>query len=186
MAFVLSYGVVPFIEEKVDQLTDIFSDNPRTSGSSLDLRQRQLEATIDYLDEENEYTGQGKGFYENELLNNRKADKDLYGIESVIFAYILERGFVGLALWALFYVLILIYFIKHRQKYKRLTGLGVSLLMLYLFFSIGTGELGSVYPTMLLFGFVFKAIEYDKCRKIIYSLQNRYNNETTCHRHSCL
>ena len=38
----------------------------------------------------------------------------------------------------------------------------MSFLILYLLFAIGTGELLSVYPTMLLLGYVFKAIEYDK------------------------
>ena len=173
MALILSYGVVPFIEEKVDMVTDIFSGNPTTSGSSLKLRQSQFDATMDLVDEENEMTGQGKGYYANDLgfadgFSDEKSQalaKGLYGMESVIFVYVLERGFLGLSLWALFYILIFIFFARNRKKYKRLTGLGVSFLLLYLFFSVGTGELGSVYPTMLLLGFVIKAIEYDKRRK---------------------
>ena len=180
MAFILSYGVVPFIEEKVNQVTDIFSDDPQTSGSSMKMRQRQFDATMDLVDEESEVTGQGKGYYAYDLgfadgFSDEKSQvmaRGLYGMESVIFIYILERGFLGLALWALFYILIFIFFARNRQTHKRLTGLGVSILVLYLFFSIGTGELGSVYPTMLLLGFVIKAIEYDKRRKKICSLQN--------------
>jgi hypothetical protein len=42
--------------------------------------------------------------------------------------------------------------------------LGVGILTLFLIFSIGTGELGSVYPTMLLLGFVIKAIESAKIK----------------------
>ena len=42
----------------------------------------------------------------------------------------------------------------------------MSFLVLYLLFAIGTGELLSVYPTMLLLGYVFKTIEYDKLRLI--------------------
>jgi hypothetical protein len=142
------------------------------------MRQKQLEATMDNLDEEDELTGQGKGYFIKDMVygNNQVVDKNLYGMESVILSYILERGFLGLALWALFYVLLFIYFKMHRQRYKRLTGLGVSFLLLYVFFSVGTGELGSVYPTMLLFGFVIKAIEYDKTKMNRLSIMN----EKTC------
>ena len=180
MALILSYGVVPFIEEKMDQVSDILSDNPQTNGSSLKLRQSQFEATMDLLDEENEMTGQGEGYFAYDLgfadqFSDRRSQvlaRGLYGMESVIFKYVLERGYLGLFLWALFYILIFIFFVKNRHKYKRLTGLGVSFVVLYLFFSIGTGELGSVYPTMLLLGFVIKAIEYDKRIKSNYNLNH--------------
>jgi len=154
----ISYYSVPEVSEKIDSVTDIFSDNPTVSGSSLELRMIQFTTVMIHV-HPHEIFGQGKGYYGKYLFDSGEADRDLYGIESVIFSYILERGFFGLILWFSFYVLIFIYFKKHRQRYRRLTGLGVSILMLYVLYSIGTGELGSVYPTMLLLGFVIKAIK---------------------------
>ena len=110
--------------------------------------------------------GLGKGYWTHTHTEDRESVRGLYGVESVILEYLLERGIIGLVLWAAFYTIIFLYFWRNRKKRKKLTGLGVSILSLYLLFSIGTGELGSVYPTMLLLGFVIKTIEYQKLKKL--------------------
>ena len=110
--------------------------------------------------------GLGKGYWGHIYYEDQKSVEGLLGIESVILSYFLERGIIGLILWAASYTILFVYFWRNREKRKVLTGLGASILTLYLFFSIGTGELGSVYPTMLLLGFVIKAIEYQKLKKL--------------------
>jgi O-antigen ligase len=87
--------------------------------------------------------------------------------------HLLEQGIIGLVLWATFYSIIFFYFWKNRTKRKALTGLGASILILYLVFSIGTGELGSVYPTMLLLGMTMKMIESKKRRLMLYAVLQR-------------
>ena len=54
-----------------------------------------------------------------------------------------------------------------------MTGFGGSILVLYLVFAIGTGELGSVYPTMLLLGMAMKMIESKKRRRMLYAILQR-------------
>ena len=156
---ILSYNTVPAVEEKVNQVTDIFVENSETSGSSIQLRMSQYMYVAIHA-EGHEWLGLGKGYWEHIYKENRKSVRGLYGVESVILQTLLERGIVGLVLWAAFYTVIFLYFWRNRIRRKKLTGLGVSILSLYLVFSIGTGELGSVYPTMLLLGFVIKSIEY--------------------------
>jgi hypothetical protein len=75
------------------------------------------------------------------------------------------------------YTILFLYFWRNRNSRGRpgasqlaLTGLGASVLTLYLAYSIGTGELGSVYPTMLLLGMAMKIIESKKRRKLLYAL----------------
>ena len=128
------------------------------------MRMEQYDATLENIDEGKIAFGMGKGYFVNDLGwgENERVDERLQGLESVVFSYLLERGIVGLALWATFYILIFFYLIQNRSDYKSITGLGTSIVILYLLFAIGTGELLSVYPTMLLLGYVFKAIEYDK------------------------
>ena len=116
--------------------------------------------------EGHEWLGLGKGYWEYMHTKDPESIRGLYGVESVILQTLLERGIVGLVLWAAFYTVIFLYFWRNRIRRKKLTGLGVSILSLYLVFSIGTGELGSVYPTMLLLGFVIKAIEYRRLKKL--------------------
>ena len=165
MLMILSYLTIPAVEEKVNQVTDIFAENSETEGSSIELRMSQYGYVLIHI-EGNEWLGLGKGYWEHTYVKDRESIRGLYGVESVILQTLLERGIIGLFLWAAFYTAIFLYFWRNRKRRKKLTGLGVSILSLYLFFSIGTGELGSVYPTMLLLGFVIKAIEYKKLKKL--------------------
>lgn len=167
----LSYITIPAVEEKFNSLTDIFEEDSETGGSSIAMRTTQFLMTFYYV-EGDELLGKGKGFFASEIWNpdvdqSLREGTGLQGMESVILGYILERGYFGLILWATFYLVIFLYFYRNQHNNKSLTGLGVSLLVLYLIFSIATGELGSVYPTMLLLGFVIKAVETGKTiRKI--------------------
>ena len=160
---IISYNTIPAVEEKVNSVTDVFVEDSETEGSSIQLRMSQYMTVAIHI-EGHEWLGLGKGYWEHTYVKDR--ERGLYGVESVILQTLLERGIIGLFLWAAFYTAIFLYFWRNRKRRKKLTGLGVSILSLYLFYSIGTGELGSVYPTMLLLGFVIKAIEYQKLRKL--------------------
>ena len=169
--FILSYNFIPAVEKKVNSVTDVFVEDSETGGSSIAMRTTQLISTLYYV-EGDALFGKGKGYFTSEIWNptvdeRQRKETGLEGMESVILGYILERGYFGLTLWAAFYIIIFLYFRRHKQVNKMLTGLGVSILSLYLFFAIGTGELGSVYPTMLLLGLVIKAIESDKRKNLI-------------------
>lgn len=164
---ILSYLTIPAVEERVNQVTDIFAENRETKGSSIELRMSQYGYVLIHA-EGHEWLGLGKGYWEHMYAKDRESIRGLYGVESVILQNLLERGIVGLVLWAAFYTIIFLYFWRNRKKRKKLTGLGVSILSLYLFFSIGTGELGSVYPTMLLLGIAMKMIDSKKRRLMLY------------------
>ena len=157
---IIAYNTVPAVEEKVNKVTDVFVEKNEVEGSSIDLRMAQYAYVLIYT-EGNEWLGLGKGYWFYSYTVNPDSVRDLLGIESVILQNLLERGIIGLVLWAAFYTIIFRYFWRNRKRMRKLTGLGVSILSLYLIFSIGTGELGSVYPTMLLLGFVIKAIEIE-------------------------
>ena len=169
---IMSYYTIPAVEEKVNKVTDIFVEDSETGGSSIQMRMTQY-ANVLIQTEGNEWLGLGKGYWSYIYSEDQTSVEGLLGIESVILAYLLERGIVGLFLWAIFYTVIFLYFWRNRKKRKALTGLGASILTLYLVFSIGTGELGSVYPTMLLLGMVMKMIESKTRRKILYAVLQR-------------
>ena len=172
MLMILSYYTVPAVEERVNQVTDVFVEDSETEGSSIQLRMIQYASVLIHI-EGHEWLGLGKGYWEHTYTEDRASVSDLYGVESVILQTLLERGIIGLFLWAAFYTAIFLYFWRNRKRRKKLTGLGVSILSLYLFFSIGTGELGSVYPTMLLLGMTMKMIESKKRRLMLYAVLRR-------------
>jgi len=156
---IISYNTIPAVEEKVNSVTDVFVEDSETEGSSIQMRMSQYMFVAIKI-EGQEWLGLGKGYWEYKYVEDPESIRDLLGVESVILQTLLERGFVGLALWVAFYTIIFLYFWRNRKRMRKLTGLGASILTLFLFFSLGTGELGSVYPTMLLLGFVIKSIEY--------------------------
>lgn len=156
---IISYNTIPAVEEKVNSVTDVFVEDSETEGSSIQLRMSQYMYVAIKI-EGQEWLGLGKGYWEYKYVEDPESIRDLLGVESVILQTLLERGIVGLALWVAFYTIIFRYFWRNRKRMRKLTGLGASILTLFLIFSLGTGELGSVYPTMLLLGFVIKSIEY--------------------------
>ncbi|MCK8622020.1 O-antigen ligase family protein [Prevotella sp. E13-27] len=172
MLMVISYHTIPAVEEKVNQVTDFFAENSEVSGSSFQLRMSQYMTVAIHI-EGHEWLGQGKGYWEYIYTEDQESVRDLYGVESVILQTLLERGIIGLFLWAAFYTAIFLYFWRNRKRRKKLTGLGVSILSLYLFYSIGTGELGSVYPTMLLLGITMKMIESKERRLKLKAILRR-------------
>ena len=169
---IMSYATIPAVEDKVNKVTDIFVENGETSGSTIQLRMSQYMTVAIHI-EGHEWLGQGKGYWEHIYTEDQESVRGLYGVESVILQTLLERGIIGLFLWAAFYTAIFLYFWRNRKRRKKLTGLGVSILSLYLFYSIGTGELGSVYPTMLLLGISMKMIESKKRRLMLKTVLRR-------------
>ena len=169
---IVSYNTIPAVEEKVNKVTDIFVENGETSGSSIALRMSQYAYVLMYV-EGHEWLGLGKGYWAYSYAKDRRSAEGIYGVESVILQYLLEQGIIGLILWATFYSIIFFYFWRNRTKRKAITGLGASTLTLYLVYSIGTGELGSVYPTMLLLGISMKMIESKKRRLMLKTVLRR-------------
>ena len=166
---IMSYNAVPAVEDKVNKMTDVFVENSATGGSSIQMRMSQYAYVLIHV-EGNEWLGLGMGYWSHIYAEDQSSVEGLLGVESVILVYLLERGIIGLLLWATFYTIIFLYFWRNRKKRKTLTGLGGSILILYLVFSIGTGELGSVYPTMLLLGMVMKMIESKNRRIRLYAI----------------
>ena len=169
---IISYNTIPAVEEKVNSVTDAFVEDSETEGSSIQLRMSQYMTVAIHI-EGHEWLGQGKGYWEHIYTEDQESVRGLYGVESVILQTLLERGIIGLFLWAAFYTAIFLYFWRNRKRRKKLTGLGVSILSLYLFYSIGTGELGSVYPTMLLLGITMKTIESKERRLVLKAILRR-------------
>jgi membrane protein implicated in regulation of membrane protease activity len=169
---IMSYLTIPAVEEKINNVTDIFVEDSEAKGSSIQMRMTQYASVLIHI-EGNEWLGLGKGYWSYIYNEDRRSVEGLYGVESVILQNLLEQGIIGLILWATFYSIIFFYFWRNRTKRKAITGLGASTLTLYLVYSIGTGELGSVYPTMLLLGMTIKMIESKKRRLMLYAVLRR-------------
>jgi O-antigen ligase len=117
----------------MNMLTDAFAEKSETEGSSIQLRISQFIHVLSYT-KGHELLGLGHGYWAYNLTEDLESIEGLFGIESVILQYLLERGYIGLILWALFYAILFRYFWKNRKKVRTLTGLGASILTAYLIF----------------------------------------------------
>lgn len=161
----LSIPYVPALEEKVNYMFSVFDKNSEVGGSSLEMRSIQYAAVLSHV-ANNPVLGCGYNYFHKDLGwgEGKKYLKDdrLFGLEGVHLNYILERGFLGFAIYLLIYIIIISYFWKLRRVNKNVSGLGLSILVAYLSFSFMTGELGSVYPTLLLTGMTIGLMETKK------------------------
>lgn len=169
-AAVLSYQFVPSLQETVDNMLTMFDKNSDVGGSSMEMRTMQYAAVL-YHVKDNPLFGCGYGYFVIDMGWGKGAeflkDSRLFGLEGVAMGYILERGFVGLFLYIAFYVSILVSFFRNRKTSMVATAFGISVVCTYLFFANMTGELLSVYPTLLLLGYVFKVVDYQRLRSTI-------------------
>lgn len=157
--------------------TDIGEGN----GSSIGMRIVQLGAVFSYMPGHWLF-GNGMDFFSIDLGwgddgVNTLVDKDLWGVEGVYLKLLLERGIFGLVVWGLFYFTIFFNFIKIRKTFKYESMLGIAVLTCYFLFAMATGELGSVFPTLLTLGCLLKLVKIES-----QSLYGRIksNNFTKC------
>ncbi len=172
---ILSYSFIPSVNEKIDTMLSMFDKNSDVSGSSIEMRTMQYAAVL-YHVQDSPLLGKGYKYFSIDLGwqdgTDALVDSRLAGLEGVVLSYILERGFIGLLLWLLFYIILIRYCFKKRNEDRQIAALGLSALSLYLAFANMTGELMSVMPTMLTLGYVVKILE---SKKFIMTNKNSIN-----------
>ena len=169
---------IPALQEKISETLTVFDkDSSQVSGSSIDMRVVQYSAVLSHI-KDHEWFGRGIDYF---LIDMRwregkqyLVDEDLYGLEGVIMNHLLERGIIGVAFYAIFYISLLIFIYKHRKSNKEIAALCISTLSVYLAFANMTGELNSVFPTLLIIGCGIKLIYITFISKKYYEIQ--YNN----------
>lgn len=166
----LLYNTVPVIQNKIDMTFTAFTDKKgdKVGGSNLNMRQQQINAVFFHI-KDNLLLGRGVGYFRNDLgfdgtLASIK-DGRLMALEGVYMVYLLERGFVGLSLWILYYLILLLKFYKMRMYERYSSGIGITVIVMYISFGCMTGQLLSLYPTLLSLGVFMKICYANKKRK---------------------
>lgn len=172
---IISYSTIPLVEEKVDHAITAFDPSQGATkehgGSSIESRLIQLEAVFYHI-KDDLIMGRGVGYFDSLGFKDGIVDRELWGIESVLFSLLLERGFIGLGLYLLFYSSLLLYIFIRRKDNKEETSLALGVLTSFLAFSFMTGELNSAHSTFIIIGFVLRCL-YDK------GLRIQENNQVT-------
>ena len=123
--------------------------------SSLEMRSRQY-ARVFYYIRDNFFFGRGKDFFLIDLGwrggLETLLDRELMGLEGIMMNLFLERGLIGVVVWALFYGMIVGLCLKQRKKDSIAASACLTLIGVYVIFVNMTGELNSFFPTLLLSG----------------------------------
>lgn len=157
MLFAIALMMPSDFNKQVSFFTSAFTDDQSVGGSSLTMRQTQTAAVMFYIQDDMAF-GRGYGFFLNDLGWNegpsKAVDRDLFGLEGVYMSLLLERGIVGLILYALFWISIIwiCYRLAKRTKDKTTLAFTYSVIACYLAFANMTGELASVPITLLFVG----------------------------------
>ena len=128
--------------KEFNMFQDFFmSWNEKTvKGSSVELREMQLEGTLAFVGKDNFYCGTGYGMVANSV---RDSDDDFFenanGLESIVFSTIIEQGFIGLICFFVFYYM-LFHILNKKTIDSRRKWLLFSLFVAYLLSLIMTGN----------------------------------------------
>lgn len=168
----LSVCFIPFFSDKMNEIFSLLDKNSSMTGSSIEMRLLQYATVWSYV-KDHIFFGRGLDFFFIDLGwkdgKQYLVDQDLFGLEGVLMNYLLERGIVGVIFYFFFYIYLLIFFYRHKSVDKHITALGLSILITYLAFANMTGELSSVFPTLLVLGISLKILY-----KILYSNRISY------------
>ena len=167
---IAAYQFVPSIQEVVDNMMTMFDKNSDVGGSSMELRALQYGAVLYHI-QNNPLFGCGYNYFLIDmgwgLGKEYLMDQRLAGLEGVAMNYSLEIGCVGFFLYLVYDITVIVFFLKNRKYAMHTVALGLGVVGTYLSFANMTGELLSVYPTLLLLGYVFKVIDYNRLRNTI-------------------
>ena len=130
-----------FFQEQISSIYDMFSeDGGSTGGSSLGMRTKQLEISLEIL-AENSFWGNGFD-YLNEIIaqDNIYRESGLHGAESYIFLLLIERGIFQTICIGIYFIMLYRHINKERKNLNLENTLNISLLSVFLFNSIVTGN----------------------------------------------
>jgi len=182
---IVLYCFVPVVQHKVDETLTAFTDvrGEKVGGSSIELRTAQFAAVLYHIDG-HEWFGRGRGYFVIDLGwgegTKHLADDRLAGLEGVYLHYLLENGVVGLLLWSLFYILLVAYYVRIKKNNKIASAAGLSVVVVYMSFSCMTGQLLSLYPTMLLSGVFMKLTNIAKRKNEILINNSSIQKSLSC------
>lgn len=161
----LIYLSVPFVHFKIDQLINVITGTDTTAGSSTEMRENQLDASL-YIFSKSPVFGHGPDYVQEQMMPNQKiyAEEglDFYGFESYLYIILIERGMVGIVLELMMFLSIIIYMLKQKRKNKEECAIIASILFGFIFFSLSTGVLGTFTMSMMFIGMAMSKIEQRK------------------------
>ena len=149
---VVAFGVIVQSNESLSNLfasfTDVSGNKSDVSGSSISMRLKQLQGTINEI-KGFEFAGKGYG-WTGYYLSMKGIHPVILAFESLIFMILCNSGIIGLLVWITFFILL---FILNRRILTIKTDIYLldTFIIVYAAYATGTGE----YGYMAFFAFFY-------------------------------
>ena len=136
-----------------ENISSVFSDEQEVGSSSISMRESQW-LTVLSLTKDHILLGRGDGYFYNDLnfSSGTSSEKSLQALEGVYLSYMLERGILGLLFYYVIWFGIVFYILKRYKNSHLSAAFGVAVVIAYLSFAHATGELLSLFPTLVFLG----------------------------------
>jgi len=159
----LLYVFVPSVSNMINlTIQTIIGGVDIAGSSSTDMRSEQFAGSLYYM-LRNPIWGNGFKYIFIDLdWANRTQEAGMAGYESLVFVLMIERGIIGLATYLIFFVGIIVYFLKYCFKRMAEAILGLSIIIMFLLFAVFTGALDSWLNTMVFCGVLIAKIVESK------------------------
>jgi len=149
--FSMNAGFRDFFLASVFIWDDSYAKSANVQGSSLSMRQGQLDATIDFVPADRVLTGLGITYFENHKLNEK-----LWKLESAFFRLYICTGLIGVLVWIWFLFNRIafvwrLYQVTHVSRTVLLQSLTIS----FLVFILATGFMDMIFIYIFLFALTF-------------------------------
>ena len=164
-ALFLVYLVLPPVQEKIDSIVNTAMGNSDVGGSSIEMRQGQLEACLMIFASSPMY-GHGPDYIQENMMRDKQLMNqysmqgyDFEGFESYYYILLIERGIIGIVLEVMLVVFIMMYLIRNRKKNKLRSSEALTIFLGFAFFALSTGALDTWMFTTFFVGLCMNRIK---------------------------
>lgn len=156
-----------FVSQLIDSIVDVISPSgsggEKYGGSNVDARGMQITAAMQYLQAKPWF---GHGFaYFAEVISRGEKHASLLGMESYLCFLGVEYGILNMIAVLVFYINILMCFLRNRVCNRLYADLGLSLLSMFILYLIFAWVGGCWFFFMPVLGYITKVIYISKYEK---------------------
>lgn len=160
-----------FVSQLMDSIVDVISPSgsggEKYGGSNVDARGMQIAAAMQFL-QAKPLLGHGYAYFA-EILSIGQKHASLLGMESYLCFLGVEYGILNMLAVSLFYINVIVYFLRNRIYNRLYADLGLSMISMFILYLIFAWVGGCWYFFMPILGYVMKVIYISK-----------FEEETSC------
>ena len=161
---ILPQGIKNYSSELVASIEDVLlpsgTGGEKFYGSSIDKRDMQIAASMTYLKKKTLF-GHGINYASEVILKGEKHD-ELLGMESYLCFIGIELGLVYAVAIVIFFIAVLIYFLKNRKYAVKYADIGTTFVVMYILFLIYAWVGNAWFIMMPILGYIMKYLYLEK------------------------